>query len=562
MALLCVLLSPAAIAAQGAVTPATTVRSPGRALSLDEAIATAQRQSETVRIAETGVMRARGEQYRARSGFLPQLTGSAQYTRTLRSQFQGLSSTAPRVDSSRLSVCAPSIPSTATPAERQAAFDRAVSCPSSGGLDFGRLPFGRENSYNLSLSGSQVLFAGGRVVSQNMAANAGRNSAEIELGAQRAQLQLDVASAYYDAVLGDRLLAIAESSLVQTEKTFRQVRLARAVGNKSEFELLRSQVTRDNVRPTVIARRTQRELAYLRLKQLLNLPLSATLRLTTELNDREEAAAVQTARPAPEREVRALAASATAAGSDSILASFPDVAVNPGDTASEARAPVREAVAGVRAQQAYFRVARAQRFPQVVLSSQFGRVAYPTSGLPVWNDFLSNWTVSLGAQIPLFTGGRIRGDELVAEANVIEAQQRLQQARQFAALDARSAVSALQEAEASFAASVGTTEQAQRAYAIAEVRYREGISTQVELTDSRILAQQAQANRSQAARDLQIARLRLRLLPDLPLQQSMSASASQPRAGGSRGAPSSSQSQQATQTADPTATGTAGGIPQ
>jgi outer membrane protein TolC len=60
-------------------------------------------------------------------------------------------------------------------------------------------------------------------------------------------------------------------------------------------------------------------------------------------------------------------------------------------------------------------------------------------------------------------------------------------------------------------------EQATRAYEIAELRYREGVSTQLELSDARLLLAQAQVNRAQAARDLQVARARLALLPDLPL---------------------------------------------
>jgi outer membrane protein TolC len=60
-------------------------------------------------------------------------------------------------------------------------------------------------------------------------------------------------------------------------------------------------------------------------------------------------------------------------------------------------------------------------------------------------------------------------------------------------------------------------QQATRAYEIAELRYSEGVSTQLELTDARLLLQQAQSNRAQAARDVQVARVRLALLPDLPL---------------------------------------------
>ena len=47
-------------------------------------------------------------------------------------------------------------------------------------------------------------------------------------------------------------------------------------------------------------------------------------------------------------------------------------------------------------------------------------------------------------------------------------------------------------------------QQAARAYEIAELRYREGLSTQLELSDSRLLLAQAQVNRARAARDLQI----------------------------------------------------------
>jgi outer membrane protein TolC len=84
-------------------------------------------------------------------------------------------------------------------------------------------------------------------------------------------------------------------------------------------------------------------------------------------------------------------------------------------------------------------------------------------------------------------------------------------------LDARTSAAKLAEAEATWQASVGTAEQAQRAYAIAEVRFREGISTQLELSETRVQLQQALANRARAARDLQVARTRLMLLRDLPL---------------------------------------------
>ena len=71
--------------------------------------------------------------------------------------------------------------------------------------------------------------------------------------------------------------------------------------------------------------------------------------------------------------------------------------------------------------------------------------------------------------------------------------------------------------QAAWEATAGTIQQAQRAYQIANVRFTNGVSTQLELSDARLSQQQAEANRMQAARDLQVARARVALLPNLPV---------------------------------------------
>ena len=484
---LALVVASALVAPAGSLGAQVTTGAEVRAISLDDALRLAESTSEVVHMARAGAERARGDQIRARSQLLPQLYGSLGYTRTLKSQFEVLAG-AP----DNRPPCAPYEPAPgATTEERVAALEASLTnCQASGGLDFSRVGFGARNQYQLGLSASQVLFSGFRVSSQVTATSAARSAADIELRAQRAQALLDVTEAYYDAVLTGRLATIAESSLVQTETVLRQTTLARQVGNTAEFELLRARVTRDYQLPQVIERRAQRDLAVLRLKQMLELPLGVDVRLTSDLQD-------------------------TVASPQARLASVTGGAAP--DTSAEQRAAVRQADAVVRAQEALLRAARGQRLPSVSVNSQYGRVAYPNAGVPGWNDFTQNWTVGVAAQVPLFVGGRIRGDEMVARANLSEARARRAQAREFAALDALSTITALRQAEAAFAASSGTSEQAARAYSIAELRYREGISTQTELSESRLLLQQASANRAFAARNLQVARVRLALLKDLPL---------------------------------------------
>lgn len=517
-----------AIQAQTTASAQTTAG--GVALSLDDALRMSESQSEPVRIARAGLQRAEGQHMQARSQYFPQVFGSAGYTRTLKSQYSGLSSGA-AADTTKPSPPAPPcedylLGPDASIADRVAALETASRCAS--GLNpfaaFSSLPFGQANQYQLGLSVSQNVFTGGRVSAQNEAAAAGRRAADIELTAQRAQNILDVTQAYYDAALADRLVAIADASFTQTENVLRQVQLNKTVGNVSEFELLRAQVTRDNQRPLVIQRRSDREVAYLRLKQLLNIPLEQQVSLTTPIDNVED-----------------LPAGIHVAGLRVGSADTPD-------TASVNRAAVRQASEAVRAQRELVRVAKAQRLPSISLSSQYGAVAYPQNGLPGSNDFRANWTIGISTQIPLFTGGRIRGDELVAQANLNEARARLQQVREFASLDARVALNALNQARSAWEASRGTAEQASRAYQIAEVRYREGISTQLELNDSRILVEQATANRALAARNFQIARIKLALLPNLPLQSGTSAQ----NAGGQTQTQQQSTQQQSTQQSQPT----------
>ncbi|HET6837353.1 MAG TPA: TolC family protein [Gemmatimonadales bacterium] len=472
------------------------VQQPVRQLSLAQALEIAGDESEAVGVARAGIDAARGEQRRARSEFFPQLSGSASYTRTLETQFAAL---ADEEEGDSTPIAAPSscplfIPNpAASPDERLAALEDAVECSSA--LDpfgsFADLPFGQPNQWTFGLSLSQNLFAGGRILAQNRIASANRRRAETELTAQQAQLVLDVTTAYYDAVLSDRLVVIAEASLGQAERTLKDVRLARQVGTQPEFDLLRAEVSRDNQRPVVIQRRTARELAYLRLAQMLNLPLDQPVVLTTQLGDTAAAEAPP-------------AVPIAAAGQ-----------VEP-DTAVGQRAPVRQAEENVRASQGQLAVARSQSLPSIVLSSQYAKLNFPEDPLPS-GRFLTDWTVGVSLQLPLFTGGRLSGERMIARAGVDQARLRLRQTEEQVRLDTRNTMATSEEAEARWAASTGTVRQAQRAYQIAEIRYREGISTQTELSDSRLQLQEAQANRAQAARDLQVARVRLALLKDLPL---------------------------------------------
>lgn len=485
------------------VTPAQ--QSPARSLSLEEALTLALPASETVGIARAGERRATADLRRARSGFFPQLSGAASYERLLKSQFSGF---ADEGDSNGNGEPAPSRCDAFTPdptlpvTDRLAALESTARCVSRLNPfgDLGSLPFGRANTWSWGFSASQTLFAGGRVLAGVRAAEAGHRGAAIAVTAALAQTTLEVVEGYADAALADRLAVIARAALDQADTTLAQTALRREVGTAPEFDLLRATVARDNLRPQLIQAEAQREIAHQRLRQLLNLPGTVPLTLVTPLDD------------------------TTLTGTPSLAA----LVARAPDTAAAARTTVRQADEGIAAQDALRRAARGEYLPSVSIASQYGKIAYPSSGVPGWNDFYTNWNLSVGVQFPIFTGGRLRAEHEAARAGVMEAELRRQQALEGAALDARAALARHDAALATWAASGGTVEQAARAYAIAEVRYREGISTQTELLDARLAFQQAEATRATAARDLLVARVRVALLADLPLAAGTTATAQPP----------------------------------
>lgn len=500
-AVLIALLAPLVLQAQQA-----------RRLSLDEALALASAGSEELALARAGAARAAANVDRVEAQGRPQLNGSASYQRALASQFEDIGGDAPAIPPQCQE---PFEPDPALPLdERVRLLEERIACPSSpfGGIDFSQIGFGAANTWNLGLAFDWTLFTGGRLEAQARAASELEKVAEAGIGAAEAQSRLEVTAAYFDAKLGEELVGISEASLANSEETLRITDLRAREGAQAEFDVLQARVTRDNQRPLLIRRRTARDLAYDRLRALLDLPPGQPLELTTPVTP----AAV----PAPE--------------------TTPD----PLD-----RVAVRQAQSRLDAAGEGVTAARAQRMPTVAAQSRYGLVQFSESVLPDLGEFRQDWTVGAALQIPIYAGERIGADIASARADVAEAEAQLEQVVEASRLDTASALAELRAAAAAWEATEGTVEQAERGLALARLRYQEGVSIPLEIDNARLLLEQARVNRALAARDLAVARMRVRLLPDLPLG-SLSGSA-----GPSRASQASFASQASPQPAAP------GGVP-
>ncbi len=426
-------------------------------LTLGQALERIGASSEEIAVAQAGLDEA-GQRVRvARSAFYPSLIGSIGYLRTIESQFD---------------------------------FDFAPMDPEMM-LDLGELPFGQPNQWTFTLQASWNVYRGGADAARLRAARAQESSARVAFDAARAQLILDVTAAYYDAQLAGALVTIAETALAQAEETLRQIELGAREGTRAEFELVRARVARDNARPAVIQAGVDRDLAWARFRALVNLPPGAQVELTTTLEVTDED---QTGDP----------------GEDPATAAT-----------TQARAPVEQAEAALLASEASARAALGARLPSVTVSSTYSQIAYPSGVVPGPDDFRADWNVGATLEVPLFTGGRLVGEVAASRAAARAARARLQPTRELAAVDTQAAILGRRAALATWRSSEGTVEEARRALELATLRHQEGLSTLLELDDSRLQLERAEANRARAVRDLKVARTRLSLLRNLPLAQAV-----------------------------------------
>jgi outer membrane protein len=449
--------APAALAAQvpapgAAGVRANAARGDSVALSLDEAVRRALGESEEVRLARSQVELAETEVRETRAGIYPQVNAQVGYTRTFASSFGGGGGfTLP--DSLRFSP-----DTTVSVQERLRYLEQNSPLAGLGGLGqlFGDLPFGQANAYQATLSGSQLLYSGGRTGAALRIARDYREAARLGLVEQTAEIELQVRTAYVRALLAQELAASAQQALEQAEAFLAQERLRLGAGRASELEVLRAEVSRDNLRPQLVQAQNAAELASLDLKRLVDLPLDAPLALTTPL---DVPSAEALARPV-------VAAEATAR-----------------------RASIAAAQRQVSIAEQNIRIARGAFLPSVSMSMNYGRLLYPSSPVDLSGEWRTDWTAGLSVQVPLFSGGQ-RAAQLLREGVQMQYEQ---------------AAGERERARTAIAARQTTVQAAQRVYDLTVLRYQQGLATQLEVSQARLELLQARTNLAQAVSDFLIA---------------------------------------------------------
>ncbi len=333
---------------------------------------------------------------------------------------------------------------------------------------------GQDNNYSFSVSLSQPLLDLSLSPARTAAALTDE-ATEVQVETARVSVALTARLAYYRALLDKELVLVQEKALEQAQARLREVEAFYRVGTASDFDLLTAQVEVENIRPLLIEARNQLELNSNRLKRTIGLRLEREIELTDRLE-----------RPGEIPELEQMVSAA--------LRNRPDI-------------QSQSLVVGLQTQN--LRVQKASAYPTLDLVANLTRQGASSTLFPGGQDFAQSASAGLQFSLPIFDGRARSGRIQQAKASIDRETYRLEQLTENARLDVQQSHQALVASREQIEASESNIARAERALEIAQTRFRNGLSTQVELNDAELAVTQARTNFAQALFNYNAARAQL-----------------------------------------------------
>jgi len=343
--------------------------------------------------------------------------------------------------------------------------------------DFGsdqKISFVPEDNYLFNLSLTQLLYSGGQVQAALRLAENARQAVIYEKQLTEETIIMLTSLYFNQVLLVNRLIAVAEETIANVTAHLSLVRLMKEQGLASEYDLLRAEVELANITPLLIQTRNQQRLAHARLENVIQ----------WDGGDYEISGAFA-ADPVNIEEQKMLAQAYENRWELMIITTN--------------RAMINETV----------NIAKGGYLPTLAF---FGNYDWANDEIDMmtgdgkWNY---GWNLGLQANWKLFDGFATEARVTKAEGNLKNLDYELEKTKNSIKLELTEAINNYREAYEILASQGKNVEQARKGLHIAEVRFRDGISNQLEVMDSSTALTRAQSQLALAEHNFAVARLML-----------------------------------------------------
>jgi len=332
--------------------------------------------------------------------------------------------------------------------------------------------FSLKNNYEVKAQVTQILF--------NSAVFRGIGASEIFLNLAKENFKniisktvLNVKKTFYDALLAKDLLEIAKSRFNNSRDHLKNIKALKSQGLVSEFNQMQAEVQVENIRPQIIQLENVFKDAKNGLKMLLNINQEEKIKLKGEMEYTREIFA-------PEEEL-----------------------INEAITSNLDLSSLK-----IKNQldDEFSAIDRSNYWPTI---SAFGNYSFSGSA----NDFkFQNYqssTVGLNFSINLFQGGRTKNKVQQDQIVSMQTKEQIKSLTDLTISQVKSKLNDLKRVQTQIETMKANIDLAERAYQIAEDRYKEGTGNELEVKDANVALSQAKVNYTNSVHDYVIAKAEL-----------------------------------------------------
>ena len=360
--------------------------------------------------------------------------------------------------------------------------------------------FGADNVWTTNITLEQALFKPSVFVALD-AAGRFENFEQETLRGRTQEVVTRVRVLYYGLLLAQEQARLVENSVQRVRKSLHDTRALNEAGIAADYDVLRLEVELGNLEPNLFRAQNsvvqaRRELGIeLALDDLAGIRVAGSL-AEIDLDDFE-------ANSPENREILGFSTWTTDPLTEDVVRA-----------AQEGRSDLRQLNFSEQLRQSELSLEQVQYLPEIVLFGSYGILAQQ-NGNPAFFGESNQRTYSSQAGIrvtwPIFSGFSkdARIDQRRASLRRAETLSRLARAR--ADSEVETIWDQMLEARARADAQRMAVQQAHRGFDIASAQYREGLGSQLELTDSEVALRQSEFNYAQAAYDFLVAQANLDL---------------------------------------------------
>ncbi|HBZ01798.1 MAG TPA: hypothetical protein DEO84_10810 [candidate division Zixibacteria bacterium] len=335
------------------------------------------------------------------------------------------------------------------------------------------LKIGATNNFTAALTLTQPIYAGGRTGSALKIAGFAKHYSREALVQARQELKIQVYNGFYGALLAEQVLKVnqeaqelAQENLDLVQKMFNQ-------GMSAEFDYLRAQVAVANLQPAVLKAKNDAQVASTALKNLLGMPLDSPIEIQSDLDS------TKFILPPIDPD----------AAKDEVLANRPEIKMSD---------------FGNKISKQLITIAGAGYRPSLYFSTSLQYQRQYETGRPFGEKWGRSTFSALALSVPIFDSWRTPSQVKQARIDYSEGLLRDEAIHKGMLLDFQQCLGSYLEARNRLSTQGDAVGLARRGLDIANVRFENGVGTQLEISDARLSLSQAEINRAVAFHDLAV----------------------------------------------------------